>query len=179
MFINRNIKTIRKLSGLTQAQFAERVGINLASLKNYENTAVCPKLPAVLAICQFAGIEPERLTSSEISPSGINFCLNVDPCDGPGNDQEEQDLNINENETGEEPAYSHDLLKVLQSNDAFFKHQYAAFNVQVLANLSLLIDQSKKLETLVKLNLSHVQNIENSQSVRPVRLMNRRTSKAQ
>jgi len=180
MFINRNIKTIRKISGLTQSQFAKVIGINLGSLKNYENTDVCPKLPAVLSICRVSGIEPEDLRSAEVNPSSIKFCLNREK---PGltneDEQEERVLDMtSEGGQKEELEDQADLLKFLQSNDEFFKNQYSTFNVQVLANLSLLIDQTKKLEMLAKMNLAQAQKIERLNTNKPSRMINLRRQKA-
>lgn len=166
MIINRNIKKIRQLSGLTQAKFAHDVGINLASLKNYENTDVCPKLAVVINICKLSGLTPEQLRDTEINPVGINFCL-------PGLKGEDEPA-IPEPEPTEVPKA---LLDILQSNDDFFKSQYTAFSAQVLANLSLLIKQSKKLENLALVNLTYVQNIARRHGTTPFRTVKRKGQK--
>lgn len=57
-----------------------------------------------------------------------------------------------------------EYIEFLKSNDAFFKNQYAAFNAQVLANLTALANQQKQLEALIKINLEHTGNIEAMQA---------------
>lgn len=57
--------------------------------------------------------------------------------------------------------------ELLKSNDRFFKNQYAAFNAQVMSNLSALIALGEKsvalgekAEALMKLNLQHIGIVE-------------------
>lgn len=162
MIINHNIKKIRTLIGLTQKEFACKVGITLSTLKNYENTNVQPKMDAVLSICRFVGIDPEQMATAEINLAGINFCT-------PGGAQVQEiameSAKCSDNSSnGTATAESNKMLELLKDNDEFFKHQYNAFNKQVLANLSLLITHSKTLEVLAKENLQRVQNIERMQS---------------
>lgn len=176
MFINRNIKIIRKLSGLTQDRFAKSLGIKLASLKNYENTDVCPKLEVVLRICCFAGVTPEALKSTDLNPSRINLRPNepaLDKIKAGNGDENAEDYTVEGSSSS-----SGKLITLLKSNDEFFKGQYMAFNVQVLANLSLLVNQSKKLESLAKMNLACVQKIERQTGKKAVRMVTSRGQKA-
>lgn len=51
-------------------------------------------------------------------------------------------------------------LRHLEENDRFFKHQYTAFNTQVLANLTALQTMHRNAEALLKISLQRLGNIE-------------------
>lgn len=56
--IGERIKHIRKLSGLTQKQFAERIGAKQNTIAQYEIGRNSPLEPVITSICKEFGVDP-------------------------------------------------------------------------------------------------------------------------
>jgi transcriptional regulator with XRE-family HTH domain len=76
MHVNDNIKLIRELSGLTQAQFAKLIKTNLSNLKTYENTNVKPKAFVLFNISLCTNVSIEDLERKRLKASDIKFDRN-------------------------------------------------------------------------------------------------------
>lgn len=55
------LKAARVNIGLTQAQLAEAVGVNVNTIKNWENGKTFPRQPMIERICEVVGIPYDRL----------------------------------------------------------------------------------------------------------------------
>lgn len=55
------LKAARTNIGLTQVQFAEAVGVNVNTIKNWENGKTFPRQPMIEKICEVVGIPYDRL----------------------------------------------------------------------------------------------------------------------
>lgn len=63
--INERIKQIRKESGLTQSQFAERIGLKQNSIALLESGKRMPSDQTILSICREFRVQPEWLRIGE------------------------------------------------------------------------------------------------------------------
>lgn len=61
MKINERIKSIRKSNGLTQDEFAEKIGIKRSLLGAYEEGRAEPNYSVVIAIADFAGMSVDEI----------------------------------------------------------------------------------------------------------------------
>lgn len=50
--MNKRIKEIRKIMGLTQVDFGNRIGVKGNTVTNYENGLRCPSDAVILSICR-------------------------------------------------------------------------------------------------------------------------------
>ena len=73
---NFNLRNIRKNAGLTQAQLAEKLNINRATISKYETGEIVPSVEQIIKICTILGTsfeelygEIERTQTSEIYQS--------------------------------------------------------------------------------------------------------------
>lgn len=73
MQINDNIKLIRELSGLTQAEFAKLIKTNVSNLKTYENTNVRPKAFVVFNVSLIGGVPSEEIENKKLKPEDIKI----------------------------------------------------------------------------------------------------------
>lgn len=73
MHVNDNIKLIRELSGLTQAQFAKLIKTNLSNLKTYENTNVKPKAFVTFNVSLIAGVPIEDMENKKLKAGDIKI----------------------------------------------------------------------------------------------------------
>jgi transcriptional regulator with XRE-family HTH domain len=63
MTFGENLKRLREAAELTQAQLAERAGLSLRSLQNWEIDRSKPSLAATLALAQALGVAVEALAA--------------------------------------------------------------------------------------------------------------------
>jgi len=68
LYINRNIKYIRELRGLTQSQFAERLDLNRGNVASYEMNSI-PPLEVLIKITDLYKISMDALIKSDLSKS--------------------------------------------------------------------------------------------------------------
>lgn len=88
--------------------------------------------------------EPDATTLVKLSQI-LEFSLN---------ELSEQNVPISQKE--KRPVGGNPYVALLESNDQFFKKEYA----QMLISLNKLIDLGKRSEALIKLNLEHIGNVE-------------------
>lgn len=67
--IGRSIASLRKESGLTQEQLAERLGVTNRSVSRWENGKTLPDLSLMMLLCQEFGISISQLLSGSHQPS--------------------------------------------------------------------------------------------------------------
>lgn len=65
--INQNLKSLRRLRGLTQAQFAEAIGIKRSLVGAYEEGRAEPKLSTLVAIARFFGVSVDEFVTQDLS----------------------------------------------------------------------------------------------------------------
>ena len=63
--IGKKIKALRKTRGLTQIQLAEALGVERASISNYETGRRMPELSLIKPLCDELGITINDLLSGE------------------------------------------------------------------------------------------------------------------
>ena len=73
MIVNDNIKYIREISELTQAQFSNVFRIPLSSLKNWENTDVMPKVEFLTNLSRVLNIPVDALVNRRLTSNDINW----------------------------------------------------------------------------------------------------------
>lgn len=73
MIVNDNIKYIREISELTQAQFSNIFRIPLSSLKNWENTDVMPKVELLNNLAKVLNLSVDVLVNRKLTSSDINW----------------------------------------------------------------------------------------------------------
>jgi len=68
--LSENLKTLRKSRGLTQAEFAQRIGVNRSVIGAYEEGRAEPKLQTLQSICHFFQISVDELLNVKFSTEG-------------------------------------------------------------------------------------------------------------
>ncbi|HIT07522.1 MAG TPA: helix-turn-helix transcriptional regulator [Candidatus Merdivicinus faecavium] len=61
--LSEQIYTLRRKSGLSQEQLAEKVGVSRQAVSKWETGASVPELDKLLALSEFFGVSVEELTS--------------------------------------------------------------------------------------------------------------------
>ena len=61
LMIGENIRSYRKKNGLTQEEFAERLGVTYQSVSRWENGATYPDLELIPSISELLGITVDGL----------------------------------------------------------------------------------------------------------------------
>ena len=61
LMIGENIRSYRKKNGLTQEEFAERLGVTYQSVSGWENGATYPDLELIPSISELLGITVDGL----------------------------------------------------------------------------------------------------------------------
>ncbi len=69
-FLYRNIKHLRKTKGLTQEQFADKIGVNRAMIGSYEEGRAVPRLQSLQFMSQYFGISIDDLINTDLSAEG-------------------------------------------------------------------------------------------------------------
>lgn len=134
---NHNIKLIRALTRKKQPEFAELIKSNKSNIKTWETTETSPTDVLIYnRIAELAGVTVNDLRNKKLTEKDINLKV----------EKVEHDSTKVDNK----------YLQLLESNDRFFKNEYA----QMLLSLRELIGLSKKQEALLKLNLQHVGAVE-------------------
>lgn len=64
--IGPQLKELRKEMGLTQQQFADKLGLSRVNYTRYETDAVCPDYDTLIAIADFYKIPLDYLFNREI-----------------------------------------------------------------------------------------------------------------
>lgn len=77
---NFNLRSVRKNANLTQAQLAERLDINRATVSKYETGEIVPSVDQILKICSVLNVSFEELFGEEpgARPSEIYQSLKLD-----------------------------------------------------------------------------------------------------
>lgn len=70
--LSENLKTLRKARGLTQAEFALRIGVNRSVIGAYEEGRAEPKLQTLQNICHFFEISVDELLNKKFDPNGLS-----------------------------------------------------------------------------------------------------------
>jgi transcriptional regulator with XRE-family HTH domain len=65
--LSENLKHLRKSKSLTQADFAERIGVNRSVIGAYEEARAEPKLQTLQAICQFFQVSVDEILNQKLS----------------------------------------------------------------------------------------------------------------
>ncbi|MBQ8604215.1 MAG: helix-turn-helix domain-containing protein [Oscillospiraceae bacterium] len=64
----KNLAFLRKKSGLTQMQFAKKIGVSTSTVAMWETGRRKPDYPTIMKICRFFGVEFEQLLG--VAPAG-------------------------------------------------------------------------------------------------------------
>jgi transcriptional regulator with XRE-family HTH domain len=128
------LKTKITKDGISKAYVASELGVGERTIEYYMSGQREPDLAGLIKLSNLLGFQLNEL--SEQSVRGPNY-------DQKGNKQ---------NGKNDNSGY----VALLESNDKFFKHEYA----QMLLSLNKLIDLGKRSEALIKLNLEHTGNVE-------------------
>lgn len=57
MTVAEKLRALREKAGLTQAAMAERAGLSLGTIRNYEQDLRMPTLPAVVKLARAVGVD--------------------------------------------------------------------------------------------------------------------------
>jgi len=134
---NHNIKLIRALTGKKQPEFAELIKSNKSNIKTWETTETLPTDVLIYSrLAELAGVSVYDLKNKPLTEKDISLKV--------------------EKVEHKSDSIQTKYLQLLESNDKFFKSEYA----QMLLSLRELIGLSKKQEALLKLNLQHVGAVE-------------------
>jgi hypothetical protein len=134
---NHNIKLIRALTKKKQPAFAELIKSNKSNIKTWETTETLPTDVLIYSrLAEIAGVTEHDIKTKKLTEKDINIKV----------EKVEQESTVSQSK----------YLQLLESNDRFFKNEYA----QMLLSLKELIGLSKKQEALLKLNLQHVGAVE-------------------
>lgn len=135
---NHNIKLIRALTKKKQPEFAELIKSNKSNVKTWETTETLPTdILIYTRLAEIAGVTVNDIKNKPLTEKDIN-------------------LKVEKVEHAKGNSDNSNYIKLLESNDRFFKNEYA----QMLLSLRELIGLSKKQEALLKLNLQHVGAVE-------------------
>lgn len=99
MTIGSKIKQIRKERGYTQKDLSEKIGIDAATLRKYENGQMLPKISTIEKIAKELNVEPSSITASNIPDlfCAMHSLFNIfEMCDG----------SFHIIEDGDKPVYS-------------------------------------------------------------------------
>ena len=66
-FIASNIRTLRKLSQWSQAELAQRVGLNRGNIASYESGSAEPSICKLLRISKMLGVQPQDITRRDLT----------------------------------------------------------------------------------------------------------------
>lgn len=61
MKVGDNLRTIRKEKGLTQAKLAEKTGLSVRSIQDFEYNKIIPKLETLLKIASVCQVSPKQI----------------------------------------------------------------------------------------------------------------------
>lgn len=77
---NFNLRTVRKKANLTQAQLAERLDINRATISKYETGEIVPSVDQIVKICSVLDVSFEELFGMDpgMRPSEIYQSIKLD-----------------------------------------------------------------------------------------------------
>lgn len=64
MSVGENIRTIRKERGLTQKALAEKTGLSVRSIQDFEYDKIVPKLETLLKLASVLQVSPKKINSS-------------------------------------------------------------------------------------------------------------------
>lgn len=121
-------------SGLSKSYLASQLDVSEKTIENYINGKREPELEKIIKLSLLLGFQLNELSEQNV-PAQKGIPLKNNKTKGEANK---------------------DYVSLLESNDKFFKHEYA----QMLLSLKELIGLSKKQEALLKLNLQHVGAVE-------------------
>lgn len=71
MKLSQNIKFLRKKKGLTQAQFADKIGVKRSVIGAYEEGRAEPKLVLLQDICRYFNVTIDDVLAKNLSESGV------------------------------------------------------------------------------------------------------------
>tara|TARA_R110002096_G_scaffold93624_8_gene211179 strand:- start:2122 stop:2895 length:774 start_codon:yes stop_codon:yes gene_type:complete len=72
-FLANNLKVLRKKSGLTQTQLAEKLGVQRTMISAYEDGRSEPRLSTILILTRIFDVSIDELTSWDIATKGRQF----------------------------------------------------------------------------------------------------------
>lgn len=87
MYVNHNIKLLRKRENLSQEEFANLFGINRSNVGSYEEGRAVPPLELIIKISKYFNIKMEELIEKDISTQPNYAEVKPEP------DQNDDDLN--------------------------------------------------------------------------------------
>jgi transcriptional regulator with XRE-family HTH domain len=119
-------------SGLSKSYLATQLEVSEKTIENYINGKREPELEKVIKLSTILGFQLNELSEQNV-PKTNNIPL------------------VNNKSKGDK-----DYVALLESNDKFFKHEYA----QMMLSLKELIALCRKQEALIKLNLQHTGAVE-------------------
>lgn len=64
MSVGENIRTIRKERGLTQKALAEKTGLSVRSIQDFEYDKIVPKLETLLKLASVLQVSPKKINSA-------------------------------------------------------------------------------------------------------------------
>lgn len=70
MYINSNIKALRKGRGWTQQRLAEELDKTYITVGDYERGKIHPSLPVIVRLCEVFGITLDQLVLHDLSKGG-------------------------------------------------------------------------------------------------------------
>jgi transcriptional regulator with XRE-family HTH domain len=66
-FIPNNLKVLRKLTGLSQSEFAERVGLNRGNITSYERGVAQPGISAIQRMAAYFNVDMLEFIQTDLS----------------------------------------------------------------------------------------------------------------
>ena len=135
--MGQNIKFLRKHSGLSQRELAERLGLKRNNIASYEAGIVEPRAVTFIAIARFFNVDPVLLLSQSVEARGISPAPPSELPTGPGVDQSAPATSDN---TQEVRAIIEGLREFYRSKNAFCGKNGNRSDQEIETMLSALTD---------------------------------------
>jgi transcriptional regulator with XRE-family HTH domain len=151
--IQSNIRLLRSIAGMTQAEFAGRFGISVAMLKSYEGGKAKPDELLIQRLSKYSGVKEDDLLSKKLKEDDVEKVENVER-----GRSKVQDL---------ETEYGQPIIQVVLNLSYIGKK--SADSIDKMADSNLL--NAKSIATLVNLlansdlasQLTSAQNVQHTQ----------------
>jgi len=78
MWLSKNIKSLRKSKGFTQADLANKLGVNRSVIGAYEEGRAEPKLALLQDICRYFNVSIDDILAKNVSGSDMNKAISGD-----------------------------------------------------------------------------------------------------
>ncbi|WP_235296135.1 helix-turn-helix domain-containing protein [Portibacter marinus] len=145
-----NLKFLRRLNGISQGGFAERIGISRNSIASYENGMVEPNAENFLKICEYFGEKPLSMMVEDLSVRSNGQSKNK-----PNNLKKYVFESFSEF-----LSQTNEITKVFEGYSAFYEMRKTNSDSEDHKELYMILDDLfVLLKSLIKENWNLIQNV--------------------